>query len=92
MAEIAENLIESLGDLILTIISPVFNCIYDAIINIFLKLPYLVSKSTGDNFIDILFKAFGSFEPHEYISILVTFSFAVIAVKIVFSIISNIVG
>lgn len=92
MAEIAENLIESLGDLILTIISPVFNCIYDALVNIFLKLPYLISKSTGESFIDILFKAFGGFEPHEYIAILVTFSFAVIAVRIVFSIIASIVG
>ena len=92
MSEISENLIEGLGDLILTIISPVFNCIYDALVNIFLKLPYLVSKSTGESFIDILFKAFGGFEPHEYIGILVTFTFAVIAVRIVFNIISNIVG
>lgn len=92
MAEIAENLIEGLGDLILIVVSPVFNCIYDALVNIFLKLPYLVSKSTGESFIDILFKAFGGFEPHEYIGILVTFTFAVIAVRIVFNIISNIVG
>lgn len=92
MAEIAEKLIDGLGDLILTIISPVFNCIYDSLVNIFLKLPYLVSKSTGESFIDILFKAFGGFEPHEYIGILVTFTFAVIAVRIVFNIISNIVG
>lgn len=92
MAEIAENLLENLGNLILTVISPVFNCIYDAVINIFLKAPYLVSKQTGEKFVAILFDAFGGFEPHEYIAVLVTFTFAVIAIKIVFSIISNIVG
>lgn len=92
MLDVVENILDSLGDSIQSVVILLFNCIYDAVINFFLKVPFVISKLTGEKFISILFKAFGGFEPHEYIGILVTFTFAVIAVRIVFNIISNIVG
>lgn len=92
MLDAVENVLDSFGDSIQNVVILLFNCIYDAIINFFLKVPFVVSKLTGEKFISVLFDAFGGFEPHEYIGILVTFSFAVIAVKIVFDIISSIVG